>query len=53
MSMVIKAFEKGAFKELERHSRLGMVDEESFVKRVEELRKAGAKYVFLKKERTW
>ena len=45
---VIKAFEKGAFKEFERHSRLGMVDEESFVKRVEELRKAGAKYVFLK-----
>ncbi|MCP2520717.1 FMN-binding glutamate synthase family protein [Candidatus Aminicenantes bacterium AC-335-K20] len=45
---VIEAFEKGAFKEFERHSRLGMVDEESFIKRVEELRKAGAKYVFLK-----
>jgi glutamate synthase domain-containing protein 2 len=45
---VIEAFEKGAFKEFERHSRLGMVDEESFVKRVEELREAGAKYVFLK-----
>ena len=45
---VIKAFEHGAFKEFERHSRVGMVTEESFGKRVEELRKAGAKYVFLK-----
>ncbi len=45
---VIKAFEKGAFKEFERHSRVGMVTEESFAKRVEELRKAGAKYIFLK-----
>jgi glutamate synthase domain-containing protein 2 len=45
---VIQAFEKGSFKEFERHSRLGMVEEEGFMKRVEELRKAGAKYVFLK-----
>jgi glutamate synthase domain-containing protein 2 len=45
---VIRAFEKGAFKEFERHSRVGMVTEESFTRRVEELRKAGAKYVFLK-----
>ncbi len=45
---VIQAFEKGSFKEFERHSRLGMVEEESFMKRVEELRKAGTKYVFLK-----
>ncbi|UCC45404.1 MAG: FMN-binding glutamate synthase family protein, partial [Candidatus Zixiibacteriota bacterium] len=45
---VIKAFERGAFKEFERHSRLGMVSEESFAQRVEELRKAGAKYVTLK-----
>jgi glutamate synthase domain-containing protein 2 len=45
---VIQAFEKGSFKEFERHSRLGMVEEESFMKRVEELRRAGAKYVFLK-----
>jgi len=37
-----------AFKEFERHSRVGMVNEEGFVKRVEALRKAGAKYVFLK-----
>jgi glutamate synthase domain-containing protein 2 len=45
---VIRAFERGSFKEFERHSRLGMVEEESFMARVEELRKAGAKYVFLK-----
>ncbi|MDH4156991.1 MAG: FMN-binding glutamate synthase family protein [candidate division Zixibacteria bacterium] len=45
---VIKAFEKGAFKEFERHSRVGMVSEEGFAQRVEELRKAGAKYIFLK-----
>ena len=45
---VIKAFERGAFKEFERHSRIGMVSEESFASRVEELRKAGAKYIFLK-----
>lgn len=37
-----------SFKEFERHSRVGMVSEEGFVKRVKELRKAGAKYVFLK-----
>ncbi|NWG01947.1 MAG: FMN-binding glutamate synthase family protein [Syntrophaceae bacterium] len=45
---VVKAFERGAFKEFERHSRVGMISEESFAKRVEELRKAGAKYIFLK-----
>ncbi len=45
---VIKAFEKGAFKEFERHSRVGMVTEESFGERVEQLRKAGARYIFLK-----
>src|SRR5512142_2025437 len=45
---VIAAFEKGSFKEFERHSRLGMVEEDSFMKRVEELRKIGAKHVFLK-----
>ncbi|MBN2382356.1 FMN-binding glutamate synthase family protein [bacterium] len=45
---VIKAFERGSFKEFERHSRVGMVSEESFAQRVEELRKAGAKYIFLK-----
>lgn len=46
--VVIKAFERGAFKEFERHSRVGMVSEEGFAERVEELRRAGAKYVFLK-----
>ncbi len=45
---VVRAFEAGTFKEFERHSRVGMVSEESFAQRVEELRKAGAKYVFLK-----
>lgn len=45
---VIRAFERGAFKEFERHSRVGMVTEESFATRVQELRNAGAKYVFLK-----
>jgi glutamate synthase domain-containing protein 2 len=45
---VIEAYRKGAFKEFERHSRVGMVGEEGFAKRVEELRAAGAKYVFLK-----
>jgi glutamate synthase domain-containing protein 2 len=45
---VIKAWESGVFKEFERHSRVGMVEEEGFLSRVEELRQAGAKYVFLK-----
>ncbi len=45
---VISAFERGSFKEFERHSRVGMVNEEDFARRVEELRKAGARYVFLK-----
>lgn len=45
---VIKAFNRGAFTEFERHSRIGMVSEESFAKRVEELRNTGIKYIFLK-----
>ncbi|MEW5819276.1 MAG: FMN-binding glutamate synthase family protein [Cyanobacteriota bacterium] len=45
---VIEAFGKNAFKEFERHSRLGMVGEESFANRVETLRKAGAEYLSLK-----
>jgi glutamate synthase domain-containing protein 2 len=45
---IIAAFEKGSFKEFERHSRLGMVEEDSFMARVEELRKVGAKRIFLK-----
>lgn len=45
---VQEAFKAGAFKEFERHSRIGMVDYDAFMSRVEELRNAGAKYVFLK-----
>jgi glutamate synthase domain-containing protein 2 len=45
---VIEDFKNGGFKEFERHSRLGMVDEEGFYKEVERLRKLGAKYVTLK-----
>jgi len=41
-------FKKGVFTEFERHSRVGMVTEDSFVERVEQLRKAGAKYITLK-----
>lgn len=43
-----EAFKKGAFAEFERHSRVGMVTEEAFLQRVQELRNAGAKYIFLK-----
>jgi glutamate synthase domain-containing protein 2 len=45
---VIEAFKRRAFSEFERHSRIGMVELESFCTRVEELREAGAQYVFLK-----
>ena len=45
---VIKAYERGVFKEFERHSRVGMVSEETFAAQVDKLRKAGAKYIFLK-----
>jgi hypothetical protein len=43
-----EAFRAGGISEFERHSRLGMVDEESFHKEVERLRGLGAKYVTLK-----
>jgi glutamate synthase domain-containing protein 2 len=46
--VVQKAFEEGAFKEFERHSRLGMVQYEAFMKDVEYLRKIGAKFISLK-----
>lgn len=46
--LVIQSFKKGTFKEFERHSRVGMVEWESFMRRVEELRAAGAKYISLK-----
>lgn len=45
---VIKAFERGEFREFERHSRVGILAEESFAATIEGLRKAGAKYIFLK-----
>ncbi len=43
-----KAFKAGGITEFERHSRLGMVDEDAFHKEVERLRSVGAKYVTLK-----
>jgi glutamate synthase domain-containing protein 2 len=45
---VQEAHKLGGIAEFERHSRLGMVDEGSFLKEVEILRKTGAKYVTLK-----
>jgi len=45
---VAEAFKLGKFKEFERHSRVGMVTEEAFIARVEELRKRGAKHISLK-----
>ncbi len=46
--VIQEAFGQGDFKEFERHSRLGMVDEEFFPREVERLRKIGAKYISLK-----
>jgi glutamate synthase domain-containing protein 2 len=46
--IVQEAHKLGGIAEFERHSRLGMVDEESFLKEVERVRKIGAKYVTLK-----
>ena len=43
-----EAFKQGGISEFERHSRLGMVDEEAFHKEVARLRGLGAKYVTLK-----
>ncbi|UCH07843.1 MAG: FMN-binding glutamate synthase family protein [Deltaproteobacteria bacterium] len=43
-----EAFKAGGISEFERHSRLGMVDEEAFYKSVKRLRTIGAKYVTLK-----
>ena len=44
-----EAYKVGAITEFERHSRLGMVDEESFLDTVDRLRRVvGAKYVTLK-----
>jgi glutamate synthase domain-containing protein 2 len=46
--VVQEAHKLGGIAEFERHSRLGMVEEESFLKEVERVRKIGAKYVTLK-----
>jgi glutamate synthase domain-containing protein 2 len=43
-----KAYQDGALKQFERHSRLGFVDEEAFAKEVKRLRSLGAKRVTLK-----
>lgn len=42
------AFKDGALKQFERHSRLGFIDQEGFMKEVERLRSLGAKRVTLK-----
>jgi glutamate synthase domain-containing protein 2 len=42
------AFKAGPLKQFERHSRLGFIDQEGFMKEVERLRKLGAKRVTLK-----
>ena len=46
--VIQESFKIKAFKEFERHSRLGMVDEEAFLREIERLRSVGAKYVTLK-----
>ena len=45
---VAEAFRQGKFKEFERHSRVGMVSEDAFLKKIEELRRAGARHISLK-----
>lgn len=45
---VQKAYADGALKQFERHSRLGFIDQDEFMKEVERLRKLGAKRVTLK-----
>ena len=44
----VEAFKKGEIKEFERHSRLGFVDHEGFLKEVARLRKVGFKRITLK-----
>jgi glutamate synthase domain-containing protein 2 len=46
--VVRKAFEEEEIREFERHSRLGMVEYDSFMKAVEHYRDVGAKFVSLK-----
>lgn len=45
---VQEAFKQGVFRSFERHSRVGMPEEKSFVEDIAWLRKQGAKKVFLK-----
>ncbi len=45
---VRRAYEEEEFREFERHSRLGMVEHEGFMKAVNHYRSAGAKFVSLK-----
>lgn len=45
---VQRAFKEGEFKEFERHSRLGFVDRDKFLKEIERLRKLGFKRITLK-----
>lgn len=47
-SAVQASFKEEGFREFERHSRLGMVDYDSFIKTVEHYRNVGAKFVSLK-----
>jgi glutamate synthase domain-containing protein 2 len=45
---VQEAFKNGVFESFERHSRVGMVNEEEFLEDIDSLREIGAKKVFLK-----
>lgn len=46
--VVVEAFRRGSFREFERHSRVAMANRDAFLRRVEELRALGARWVFLK-----
>ncbi|MFQ5662533.1 MAG: FMN-binding glutamate synthase family protein [Terriglobia bacterium] len=46
--VVAEAFQRGSFREFERHSRMGMANRDAFLRRVEELRRCGAQWVTLK-----
>jgi len=45
---VADAFRRESFREFERHSRIGMAERDAFLRRVEELRSLGAKWISLK-----
>jgi glutamate synthase domain-containing protein 2 len=47
-SSTAKAYKSGAIKEFERHSRVGFLDQEDFMREVDRIRKLGAKRVTLK-----